>query len=222
MPSTLSCDHRLVDGLTGTRVVYAAALQQKKLTSVSPRLTLLRPQIAYALAFISLCALATALWFIFFQKKSIEPAYAVYRSPGLGVTVVFPNNILTLDNTEEKQRKLAFRDGNGQPLVQVLRTPLPDHKSPKIGRQNEFIDLKRMNAVITYMAPQNDGDWANWYVLSGVNHGTEFYFRRWYSDDSVVTMEFAYGKELAPLFDKLIPTMTHEFSFSSTTPTIAR
>jgi len=164
-----------------------------------------------------------ALWFTFFsQKKSVEPVYAVYHSPRLGVTVVFPNNILTLDNTDEKQRTLVFRDASGQPLVQVLRTPLPDHKNPKIGRQNELSELRRMNSVITYIAPQNEGDWANWYVLSGVNHGTEFYFRRWYSDDSVVTMEFTYGKELAPLFDKVIPTMTHEFSFSSTAPAIAR
>ena len=102
----------------------------------------------------------------------------------LGVTVSFPNNILTLDTTEEKERKLVLRDGNGQVLIQILRRPLPEHKNPKDGRQYEVAELMRMNIVITYMAPQADQNWTNWYVLSGVNHGTEFYFRRWYSDDS--------------------------------------
>lgn len=101
-----------------------------------------------------------------------------------------------------------------------MRTPLPEHKNPKIGRQSEIAELARMNVAITYMAPQTGGSWTNWYVLSGVNHGTEFYFRRWYSDDSVISMEFMYGKELAPLFDKLIDKMTHDFAFSSLAPKI--
>jgi hypothetical protein len=33
-------------------------------------------------------------------------------------------------------------------------------------------------------------------------------------------MEFIYPKELAPLFDKLIPTMTHELAFTSVSPKI--
>ena len=37
--------------------------------------------------------------------------------------------------------------------------------------------------------------------------------RRWYSHDIIVSIEFIYPKELAPLFDKVIPTMTHEPAF---------
>jgi hypothetical protein len=153
------------------------------------------------------------------QKKSFpDPAYTVYSSPDLGVTVVFPNNIVTLDTTERMQRRLLLRDGAGRPLIRVLRTALPEHKDVRLGRQQEVDDLKRMDYTLTYIAPENEKSWSNWYVLSGVKHGTEFYFRRWYSDDSVVSLEFIYPKELAPLFDKLIPTMTHEFAFTSPSP----
>ena len=177
---------------------------------------------AYLVAALCVCALAVSLGYIFWnQKKSVDPAYAVYSSPELGVTVIYPNNIFTLDNTERKQRKLAFKDGDGQTLIRVLRTPIPEVRDPKLGRQNEITELMSMNFVLTYIAPEKDDNWTNWYVLSGLNHGTEFYFRRWYSDDSVVSMEFTYPKELAPLFDKLIPTMRHELVFTSAAPKIA-
>jgi hypothetical protein len=75
--------------------------------------------------------------------------------------------------------------------------------------------LKKMNFSVTYIAPEREQNWSNWYVLSGVNHGTEFYFRRWYCEDSIVSIEFMYAKELAPLFDNLIPKMTHELTMNS-------
>ena len=76
------------------------------------------------------------------------------------------------------------------------------------------------NFTLTYIAPEKGQNWSNWYVLSGINHGTELYFRRWYAEDSIVSREFMYPKELAPLFDKVIPTMTHELAFTSTAPKI--
>jgi hypothetical protein len=188
--------------------------------SIYPKI--LRPGFAYTLAFISICIAAVALWIYFVsQKKSpLDPAYAVYSSPDLGVTVVFPNNIFTLDTTERKQRRLALRDGEGRPLIRILRTALPEPKDVKIGRKQEVDELTKMDYTLTYVAPENEKTWTNWYVISGVKHGTEFYFRRWYSEDSVVSMEFIYPKELAPLFDKLIPTMTHELAFTSVSPKI--
>jgi hypothetical protein len=154
------------------------------------------------------------------NRKAIDPIYTGYSSPELGVTVIFPNNIFTLDNTERKERKLVLRDRDGQSIVNITRMPLPEHKNVKLGRDTEVGELRRMNFSVTYIAPQQERNWSNWYVLSGVNHGTEFYFRRWYCDDSVVSMEFMYAKEFAPLFDKLIPTMTHELMMSNVAPKI--
>jgi hypothetical protein len=95
---------------------------------------------------------------------------------------------------------------------------LPAHKDIKLGRQQEVDELTKLDYTLTYIAPENDKNWSNWYVISGVKHGTEFYFRRWYAEDSVVSIEFMYSKDLAPLFDKLIPTMTHELAFTPTSP----
>ena len=154
------------------------------------------------------------------QGRAVDPVYTGYSSPELGVSVIFPNNILTLDTTERKQRKLLLRDGSGHPVVKILRTALPEHKNVRLGRDNETSELARMNFSVTYIAPEKEQNWSNWYVLSGVSHGTEFYFRRWYSEDSVVSMEFTYGKEFAPLFDKLIPMMTHELMMSNVAPKV--
>jgi hypothetical protein len=167
---------------------------------------------AYAFTSVVLCALIAILAFTFFsQRRPAEPVYAgIYNSPELGATVVFPNNILTLDNTERHQGRLTLRDGDGQPVVKVLKAALPQDKDPHVGRQNEIDALTRMNFVVTYTAPEKDKNWSNWYVISGVNHGTEFYFRRWYCDEGVVSMEFTYPKERAPVFDPLIQPMTSQ------------
>jgi hypothetical protein len=149
-----------------------------------------------------------------------EPVYKIYTSTELGVTLAFPNNILSLDTTERKQGILTFRDGEGHPRVKVLRTALPDLKDVKLGRQHEKEQLERLSYTLTYVAPERDQNWKNWYVLSGVKNNTAFYFRRWYVEDSVVSIEFLYPKELDPLYDKLIPMMTQELVYAATSPKI--
>jgi hypothetical protein len=207
---------REIDRILGVKTAPIAPIQPDESGPLGRRTG---PRLSYVLASISLCALVAIPAAIFWwPRKVIDPVYTAYSSTELGVTVIFPNNIVTLDNTQRKQLRLAFRDAGGQPLIYVLRTALPEHKDPKAGRENEIADLTRMNFILTYVAPEKEHNWANWYVLSGLNHGAEFYFRRWYADDSVVSMEFMYQKELAPLFDKVIPTMTHEFVYTSTAP----
>jgi hypothetical protein len=110
---------------------------------------------------------------------------------------------------------LVLRDSNGQSVIKILRAALPEHKNVRLGRENEVGELKRMNFTVTWMGPEKDQNWSNWYVLSGVSHGTEFYFRRWYCQNSLVSIEFMYAKEFAPLFDNLIPKMTHDLTMSN-------
>jgi hypothetical protein len=171
-------------------------------------------------ALLLFAAIFLSTWFFSPSPKqaATDQVYRTYNSAELGVTFAFPSNILSLDNTERKQLKLALRDGNGQEVVTISRTPLPDHKDIKRGRQDEIDELKKMNYTVTYFAPEKPQNWKDWYVLSGLKHGTEFYIRRWYTSDSVVAIEFSYPKTLAALFDKLIPTMTKQFVFSSATP----
>jgi hypothetical protein len=150
------------------------------------------------------------------QKQfAIEPTYTSYSSSELGVLITFPNGILSLDTTQRKQRELILRDGNGQEVVKISRTVLSEQKDVKIARENEVAQLKKMSFVVTYIAPEKDQNWSNWYVLSGVSHGTEFYFRRWHCPDSIVSIEFTYAKELAPLFDSLVTKMTRELAMSN-------
>jgi TIR domain-containing protein len=184
----------------------------------------LGPKSFLALALASLCALAVISWFAFFASRtgSVDPVYTVYRSPQLAVTLVYPNNILTLDDTERMQSILTLRDHRGNVLVKITRLPLPGTNDPKVARQNEIASLKSMNFTITYMAPEKDSNWTNWYVLSGLGYGGEFYFRRWFLEDSQVSMEFTYPKELTPLFDKLIPKMTQELGISTVAPKVAQ
>jgi hypothetical protein len=144
----------------------------------------------------------------------IEPTYTGYSSPELGVVIVFPNNILTLDTTERKQRELTLRDRNGGVTVKISRTVRSEQKDVKMAREDEVAQLRKMDFNVTYIAPEKDQNWSNWYVLSGVR-GNEFYFRRWYCPDSIVSIEFNYPKELAPLFDGVIPKMTHELQMNN-------
>jgi len=146
--------------------------------------------------------------------NTIEPAYQNYSSAELGVTITFPSNILTLDTTERKQQRLTLKDGNGQQVVKIWRGPLSGQRDVKLARENEAAQLKQMNAAPTLIAPELEKNWSNWYVLSGVSHGTEYYFRRWYCSDSIVSIEFTYDKSVSPLFDVIIPRMTKEMTMT--------
>ncbi len=222
---------RQIDRLAGKPPVTAKTSAPLGLVSPAPSPAPLRTPIVYGLAALALCAIAIAAWLFFHRERDLSDpssiaansgnwSYTVYRSPDLGVTFAFPRDVFSLDTTERKQQRLYLRDANGRPLVRILRTKLPENTDVKIGRAKEVEDLERMDYTLTYIAPELDKNWSNWYVLSGVKMGTEFYFRRWYADDSVVSIEFVYPKDLAPIFEKLVPIMTQDFTYTSTIPKV--
>jgi hypothetical protein len=178
--------------------------------------------VLYAALAVACIALGTvsALFFLNRTSSPVEPVYSLYKSAELGVTIVFPNNILSLDTTERLQSRLSIRDGQGRPTIRITRTPLAGERDIKIARQNEVDALKKLNFTVTYMAPEKEANWKDWYVVSGVSNDTKIYYRRWYCEDSIVSMEFVFQSELTPLFEKLIPTMTREFTYSDTAPKI--
>ncbi|MGE5260801.1 MAG: toll/interleukin-1 receptor domain-containing protein [Actinomycetota bacterium] len=213
---------RQIDRLGGKPAAKAKPSGPLGLVSPPPVRAPRHTPLVYGLAAVALCAIAIAAW-LFIQRERGGPesgnwTYTVYRSPDLGVTFAFPRDLLSLDTTDRKQLKLYLRDADGRPLVQILRTPLPENKDVKAGRDQEVAELKRLDYTLTYIAPELEKNWSNWYVLSGVKLGTEFYFRRWYTDDSVVSIEFIYPKEMAPIFEKLVPYMTQDFTSTSTIP----
>jgi hypothetical protein len=203
-------------GTPATSVAFEAIRKPK--SSIWEQIA--RRDAAFRIGLLSCFAIAVALTGYFFTSRStpIEPTYTIYSSAELGLTIAYPHNFLSLDTTERRQRRLSLKNGEGQTLVTILRAEIPAHRDPKIGRDKEVDELKRMGYTLTYIAPEREQNWKDWYVISGLKHGTEFYFRRWYCDDSVVSIEFIYPKEMATLFDKLIPTMSRELAFSKVTP----
>ncbi len=198
--------------------VIVASIEDKApiYTSLARQMTI--PKVPYVVVGIVALFVIAVVGFLILNKPSpiSEPIYKVYNSEELGVAFAFPINILSLDTTERKQRRLTLRDGEGHPRVRILRTALPDFKDVKLGRQREKDELEKLGYTLTYIAPEKDDNWKNWYVLSGVTNNTVFYYRRWYFEKSVGSIEFIFPKELAPLYDKLIPTMTQELVFSAT------
>ena len=186
--------------------------------SLARRITLPRLVYAVTAAIVSLAAVAVVTYSLIRPGMLIEPVYKIYNSAELGVTLEFPTNVLSLDTTERKQRRLTLRDGDGRPRIRILRTGLPSSRDIKLARQQEIEQLEKLSYTLTYIAPEHERNWKNWYVLSGITNNTVFYFRRWYVEDSVVSIEFIFPKELAPLYDKLIPAMTQELSFTETSP----
>jgi hypothetical protein len=176
-----------------------------------------------ALAVAACVALGTVSARFLFDRGSpnVEPVYTIYKSAELGLTLLFPNNILSLDTTERLERRLSIRDGQGRALIRIARTPLAVERDIKIARQNEVEALRKLNFTITYMAPEKEANWKDWYVVSGVSNDTKIYYRRWFCSDSIVSMEFVFPSAAAPLFEKLIPTMTREFSYDASAPKIA-
>ena len=153
-------------------------------------------------------------------SEGVEPVYKEYTSSELGVTFRFPNNILSLDTTQRKLGRLTLRDGEGRLRATISRTPLPDLKDVKLAQLHEKEQLERSSYTVTYMAPEREQNWKDWYVLSGLSNNNVFYIRRWLLEDSAVSIEFGFPKELGPLYDKLIPAITRQLDYKPTAPKI--
>jgi hypothetical protein len=178
--------------------------------------------VAYILTGIFICAAGILGYFQYFGQSGIEPSYESYRSEELGVGIIYPTNVLSLDTTQRKQRVLLLRNAYGAALIKISRTTGISSADVRVERQKEVDDLRKMNFNLTYIAPEKEENWSNWYVLSGVRHGSVFYYRRWYTPESVVSMEFDYPKDQALLFNKLIPKMTREIAIRDVGPALDR
>ena len=182
------------------------------------RLNASRKQIYIVIATILPIVLATVMLILYLisnARPTTELVYKVYSSSDIGVTFAFPQNILSVDTTERKHGRISLRDGSSQSRVKIFRTTKSPGKDIKLGQQEERTELEKLGYTITYMAPEKEKNWSNWYVLSGLTNNTVFYYRRWYFEDGVGSIEFIFPKEINPLYDKIIPEMTQSIVFSS-------
>ncbi len=149
----------------------------------------------------------------------LNPAfdYKVYSSEKLGIKMVYPKSHLLVDTTQEEQGRIPLVTAARVQEVLVTRTPLPDHNNPRIGQRVERVSLETQGYKINYAGPSNPSNWKDWYILSGEKpNGDEFYYRRWYTDRDVVSIQFEYPKSEMRVYDDAIETMTlnDRFQFS--------
>jgi hypothetical protein len=113
----------------------------------------------------------------------------------------------------EKQREGIIPMFNLQKEIEVQitrrRVERPDIQ---IARDEEKQHLVSSGAHINLSYPQPGDVWRNWYVLSGWNKSThdEFYYKRWYVQDELISMEFNYKKERVRTYDDIIKHMVYD------------
>lgn len=137
----------------------------------------------------------------------------IHHSDDLRVTFAFPFKMFILDTTERKNGALILMDEDRHIRAKITRRALPDEKNVRIGRDREKEALEKVGYTFTYIAPEKEENWKNWYVLSGLTNDTVFYFKRWYLADGIGSIEFTFPVELRPLYDRLIPAMVQQLSF---------
>jgi hypothetical protein len=135
--------------------------------------------------------------------------YVTYRSRSMKVAFVYPMKHLMLDTTKEHMQRLPLANERGQVEVEILRSPMPAHRSAMQGSAAEQERLAKLGWTINYVAPQVEPASKNWFVVSGMTRdGRHFYIRRWYTAGDVVSIEFNYAPEFKALYDKIIADMT--------------
>jgi TIR domain len=149
----------------------------------------------------------------------LNPAlnYQIYYSEKLGIKMVYPKSRLMVDTTQEEQGRIPLHTAERHQEVLVSRSPLPDHNNPRIGRRLEREALMGQGYTINYAGPSNPSNWEDWYILSGEKpNGNEFYYRRWYTEKDVVSIEFDYSKAMVGFYDDAIGAMTLKDRFQFT------
>ncbi len=120
-----------------------------------------------------------------------------------------PQAVLMADTTQENQGRIPLHSNDRKQEVLVTVTRLPTHNNVRLGRETELQALKEKGAVANYLGPSKDSNWSDWYVISGITaEGKEFYFRRWFTDKDVVSVEFEYTADKIGLYNDVIGAMT--------------
>lgn len=146
----------------------------------------------------------------------LNPAhdYQAYSSDTLGLEFVYPQAVLQVDTTQEKAGKIPLITKDRQVEVLISRYPLPDHNNIRIGCRKEREELEEKGYTFNYIGPRKDKNWSNWYILTGLSpNDDEYFYKRWYTDKDVVSIEFNYPKSKIGLYNDVIPAMTLENRF---------
>lgn len=137
--------------------------------------------------------------------------YRCYRSNALRVAFVYPQDALTLDTTKEDQLLLPMLSSSRRVEVLIRKEGKKGHDDIRKAREHEYRALTDQRFFINHIKPMVEEPWANFYVLTGHKpNGDEFYYKRWYVDGGIVSIEFDYSSDKISLYNKIIPDMVKE------------
>lgn len=135
--------------------------------------------------------------------------YATYYSEAMKIRLRYPISRLMVDTTQETFDRIPLITSSRVQEVLVFRASLPDHRDIRRGQRDEKASLEALGHKINYVGPSNNSKWSNWFVLSGLKpNGNEFYYRRWYTNTDIVSVEFEYRQSDMELYNKIIEEMT--------------
>lgn len=162
-----------------------------------------RRAIYAAAALALLCIVAGGVWyFVLRDDLGLVP----FRSAQLGVIVPIPTAKVFLNQSEETERRLTLTLLSNQQIATITRVPRGD-RDIKIDRQLERNAFTNDGYQVTLDKPDDRSQ--NWYVLSGAKDPSVFYVRRWYTADSIITMDFHYSTQNKSDVSKVIDAMSN-------------
>jgi hypothetical protein len=162
-----------------------------------------RRAIYAAAALALLCIVAGGVWyFVLRDDLGLVP----FRSAQLGVMVPIPTAKVFLNLSEETERRLTLTLLSNQKIATITRVPRGD-RDIKIDRQLERNAFTNDGYQVTLDKPDDRSQ--NWYVLSGAKDPSVFYVRRWYTADSIITMDFHYSMQNKSDVSKVIDAMSN-------------
>lgn len=142
-------------------------------------------------------------------RKDEDLDYVEYHSDALGLTFVYPRAILTLDTTHSGDGLFELINLSNETEVILVLSSIPDHNDIREGRRIEQGLLASKGCRMTYIAPEMEKHWSNWFVLSGLGpDGKRFYIRRWYTDRGMVSFEYRFDSSRMPIYNHVIEEMT--------------
>jgi hypothetical protein len=145
--------------------------------------------------------------------RDLEPRFdfKCFRSKLMKIEFVYPKAELTIDVEKQGEGIIPMFNLQKEIEVQITRKSV-ERPDIQRARDEEKQHLVSSGAHINLSYPQPGDVWRNWYVLSGWNKSThdEFYYKRWYVQDEVISMEFNYKKERVRTYDDIIKHMVYD------------
>jgi hypothetical protein len=143
--------------------------------------------------------------------------YGCYESSQLQLEFVYPQEILMVYTTSEGKREIPLENNDGKVEVRITRSDLPPHRDVKKGREEETLALDQRGYRHNHLGPPPGKPWSNWYVITGrkgqEGNSDHFYYKRWYTNHDVVSLEFDYSNEKRATYNGVISTMVKRFRF---------